>query len=76
MDLLVSNVHVTKFGGGGWVEFMWRRDASSVPPLDKILKAPFGREAEYKLICKRLREGRDKKVLKPGIPGGGAHVGR
>ena len=56
-----------------------RRDASLVPPWDKLLASPFWREAEFRLIRKRLREGSDTRVLEtvdPGVHGGGIQVGR
>jgi hypothetical protein len=82
VDLMISNVPMSKLrlqnlGGRVWMQL--RRDASLVPPWDKLLAAPFWREAEFRLIRKRLREGSDTKVLEtvdPGVPGGGIQVGR
>ncbi len=50
----MSKLRLQNLGGRVWMQL--RRDASLVPPWDKLLAAPFWKEAEFRLIRKRLRE--------------------
>jgi hypothetical protein len=68
----MSKLRLQNLGGQLWMQL--RRNAEMVPPWDKLLAAPFWRELEFRLIRKRLRDGREMRVLEtvdPGVHGGG-----